>query len=153
MAHEDGVGQDKARRSKVPNCADAGLDQAMAMADWAGFETRRAQSQAQGRLRGIGLAALHVKYRDVRFVVPFLVQLWLFATPVAYPSSLLPAALRPWYGLNPMVGVVEGLRWAVLGTPPPDPTVLALSLATALVALVAGTVYFRRVEIGFADVV
>ncbi len=85
---------------------------------------------------GLWLAALNVRYRDVRYVLPFLTQLWLFATPVVYPSSLVPAAWRPVYGLNPMVGVVDGFRWALLGAGSPWAT-LPVSICTA-VALVAG---------------
>ncbi len=102
---------------------------------------------------GLWLTTLNVQYRDVRYVVPFLTQLWLFATPVAYPSSLLPEPWRTLYGLNPMVGVVEGFRWALLGTNnTPKPVILASSLA-ALLLLVSGAMYFRRLEKTFADVV
>jgi lipopolysaccharide transport system permease protein len=102
---------------------------------------------------GIWLSALNVEYRDVRYVVPFLVQIWLFATPVAYPSSLVPEPWRALYALNPMVGVVEGFRWALLGTETaPGPMVLVSALA-ALVIFVGGVVYFRRMEDTFADVV
>jgi len=102
---------------------------------------------------GIWLAALHVRFRDVRHIVPFLVQLWLFCTPVAYPASLVPAGWRTLYGLNPMVGVVEGFRWAVLGSPAPVGAALAQSVAISLLALGLGVLAFRRVEITFADVV
>jgi lipopolysaccharide transport system permease protein len=102
---------------------------------------------------GLWLSALNVEFRDVRYTVPFLVQFWLFATPIAYPSSLLPEQWRPVYGLNPMVGVVEGFRWALLGTETrPGPMVLASAVA-ALVVLVSGAFYFRRMERTFADVV
>lgn len=102
---------------------------------------------------GIWLCALNVEFRDVRHTVPFLVQLWLFATPIAYPSSLLSEPWRTVYGLNPMVGVVEGFRWALLGsTPTPAPLVAASTIA-AVAVLVSGTLYFRRVESTFADVV
>jgi lipopolysaccharide transport system permease protein len=102
---------------------------------------------------GIWLAALNVEYRDVRYVVPFLLQLWLFATPVVYPSSLVPEAWRAIYALNPMVGVVEGFRWALLGTATaPGPMVFVSALA-AFVIFVGGIVYFRRMEDTFADVV
>ena len=102
---------------------------------------------------GFFLAALNVEYRDVRYVVPFLVQCWLFATPIAYPSSLLSEPWRTVYGLNPMAGVVEGFRWALLGTGVPPGPMLAVSAAIAVLFLVAGTLYFRRVERTFADVV
>lgn len=102
---------------------------------------------------GFFLAALNVEYRDVRYVVPFLVQCWLFATPIAYPSSLLSEPWRTVYGLNPMAGVIEGFRWALLGSGVAPGPMLAVSAAIALLLLVAGTVYFRRVERTFADVV
>ena len=99
------------------------------------------------------LSALNVEYRDVRYTVPFLTQLWLFATPIAYPSSLVPEKWQVLYGLNPMAGVVEGFRWALLGTQSsPTPTILASSLA-ALTILVTGAFYFRRMERTFADVI
>lgn len=101
---------------------------------------------------GFWLAALNVEYRDIRYIVPFLTQLWMFATPIAYPSSLLSEKWRMLYGLNPMVGVVEGFRWAVLGTGNPG-SVLAVSAAMGLVLLVSGAYYFRRMEQGFADVI
>jgi lipopolysaccharide transport system permease protein len=98
------------------------------------------------------LSALNVQYRDVRYAVPFLTQFWLFATPIAYPSSLLSAPWRTLYGLNPMVGVVEGFRWALLGSRPPGP-MLGVSAAAAVLLLVSGAYYFRRMEKTFADVV
>lgn len=101
---------------------------------------------------GLWLSALNVKYRDVRYVIPFLTQFWMFATPVAYPSSLLSEPWRTLYGLNPMVGVVEGFRWALLGTQPPS-TMVGVSVLVAVVLLVSGAFYFRRVEKTFADVV
>jgi len=102
---------------------------------------------------GFFLAALNVEYRDVRHVVPFLVQCWLFATPIAYPSSLLSEPWRTVYGLNPMAGVIEGFRWALLGVGVPPGPMLAVSAVIAGALLVAGTLYFRRVERTFADVV
>jgi lipopolysaccharide transport system permease protein len=101
---------------------------------------------------GIWLSALNVEYRDVRYVVPFLTQFWMFATPIVYPSSLLKPPWRTLYGLNPMVGVVEGFRWVLLGTSPPR-AMLALSAAVAVVVFLGGAYYFRRVERNFADVV
>jgi lipopolysaccharide transport system permease protein len=101
---------------------------------------------------GLWLSALNVEYRDVRYVVPFLTQFWLFATPVVYPSSLLPEPWRTLSGLNPMAGVVEGFRWALLGTNPPG-AMLAVSVLVALGLLVSGAFYFQRVEEGFADLV
>ena len=101
---------------------------------------------------GLWLAALNVQYRDVRYVLPFLTQLWLFATPIVYPSSLVPAPWRPLYGLNPMVGVVDGFRWALLGSHPPGAT-LAVSAGAAVALAAGGTFYFRRMERAFADIV
>jgi lipopolysaccharide transport system permease protein len=102
---------------------------------------------------GLWLSALNVEYRDVRYIVPFLTQFWMFATPIAYPSSLLHGAWRTLYALNPMVGVVEGFRWALLGTnTAPGPMIAASSLASVLI-LVGGAFYFRRMEKTFADVV
>lgn len=99
------------------------------------------------------LSALNVRYRDIQHVVPFLVQIWLFATPIAYPSSLLAEHWRPLYALNPMVGVVEGFRWALLGSgAAPGPMLISSTLA-ALVILVTGTFFFRRIERTFADVI
>lgn len=102
---------------------------------------------------GLWLSALNVEYRDVRYTVPFLTQVWLFATPIAYPSSLLPEPWRTLYGLNPMVGVVEGFRWALLGAATRPGWMIAASSAAALVLLVSGAYYFRRMEDTFADVV
>lgn len=105
------------------------------------------------------LSALTVEYRDVRYIVPFLVQLWLFLTPVIYPASqvgplLASRGLPPWLlGLNPMAGVVEGFRWAVLGTPTAPWPLLATSAIFAVVVLTSGAHYFRAVERSFADVV
>jgi len=98
-------------------------------------------------------SAMHVQFRDVQYAVPFLVQVWLFATPIAYPSSLLPQPWRTIYGINPMVGVVEGFRWTLLGTKnAPGPMVLVSFLAS-IALLVGGALYFRRLERTFADVV
>jgi lipopolysaccharide transport system permease protein len=102
---------------------------------------------------GLWLAALNVLYRDVRYAVPFLAQLWLFATPIAYPSSLLAEPWRTVYALNPMVAVVDGFRWALLGTPAPSSASVAASCAVAVVLLVSGSLFFRRTEQSFADVV
>lgn len=102
---------------------------------------------------GCGLGAINVRFRDVRQGVPLLIQLWLFLTPVAYPASLAPAAWRPLLGLNPMSGVVEGYRWALLGGAPPSPTLMALSTASALVSLFVGLAIFRRMESSFADII
>jgi lipopolysaccharide transport system permease protein len=102
---------------------------------------------------GLWLSALNLKYRDVRYVVPFLTQLWLFITPIAYPSSILPARWQLVYGLNPMAGVVKGFRWALLGTTPaPGPIIIVSSLASVLL-LIGGVFYFRNMERTFADLV
>lgn len=101
---------------------------------------------------GLWLSALNVKYRDVRFTLPFLTQFWLFATPVAYPSSMLQEPWRTVYGLNPMVGVVEGFRWALLNTSPPGP-MIGLSALVTILMVVLGAFYFRRMEKTFADLV
>jgi lipopolysaccharide transport system permease protein len=102
---------------------------------------------------GFWLSALNVRYRDIRYTVPFLAQLWFFATPVVYPTSIVPERWRPLFALNPMVGVVDGFRWALLGSPvAPDATVL-ISIGAVLVILVAGLFYFRRMERTFADVI
>jgi lipopolysaccharide transport system permease protein len=105
---------------------------------------------------GLWLTALNVQYRDVRFVVPFLTQLWMFATPVIYPSSMLAEKyplLHTLYGLNPMAGVVEGFRWALLGVETKPGAMVAVSALSALVVLVTGAYYFRRMERRFADIV
>ena len=102
---------------------------------------------------GLWLSALNVRYRDVRFAIPFLIQLWFLATPVMYPSSVLPHRGRVLYGINPMAGVVEGFRWGLLGGTEPPGRMLLVSIATILAALAGGFHYFRRMEATFADVV
>jgi lipopolysaccharide transport system permease protein len=102
---------------------------------------------------GLWLSALNVQYRDVRYTITFLIQLWLFATPVAYSSSLVPPRWRALYGLNPMAGVVEGFRWALLGKAEGPGALLIVSVAAVVVVLVGGLFYFRRMENTFADVV
>jgi lipopolysaccharide transport system permease protein len=102
---------------------------------------------------GLWLSALYVQYRDVRYIVPFLVQFWMYATPIAYPSSLLKGVWRDIYALNPMVTVVEGFRWAMLGATPPNQAMVTLSCAVTLVVLLTGLFFFRRVERTFADIV
>ena len=99
------------------------------------------------------LSAINVRFRDVRYVIPFAIQLWLFATPVVYPSSLIDEPWRTLSAINPMVGVVEGFRWAILGTPDAPLAQIGVSAASALVLLLAGLAYFDRVERGFADYV
>ena len=101
---------------------------------------------------GTWLAALNARYRDVRHAVPFLVQLWLFASPVAYSITLVPESLRPLFALNPMTGVIAGFRWALLGGDPPNAAILVSALATSVI-LVGGIAYFRRVERSFADTI
>ena len=102
---------------------------------------------------GLWLSALNVQYRDVRYVIPFLTQFWLFATPIAYPSSLLEEPWRTVYGINPMVGVVEGFRWALLGTDTTPGPMVAVSAFAAIFLLVSGAFYFKRMEKSFADLV
>jgi lipopolysaccharide transport system permease protein len=102
---------------------------------------------------GLWLSALNVHFRDVRYTVPFLTQFWLFASPIAYPSSLLSEPWRTLYGINPMVGVIEGFRWALLGTDTAPGPIIILSSIVALALLVGGAFYFRRMEKTFADVV
>jgi len=102
---------------------------------------------------GLWLSAMNVQYRDVRYTIPFLTQFWLFATPIAYPSSLVPEGWRALYGLNPMAGVVEGFRWALLGTANAPGPMLAVSVAVVLALLIGGLYYFRHMERTFADVV
>lgn len=100
---------------------------------------------------GLWLSALNVRYRDVTHVVPFLIQIWMFASPIVYPVSLVPEKWRLLYSLNPMVGVIEGFRWAVLGKGAPDLLVLGISSFMVLVLLVGGLVFFKRMEKTFAD--
>ena len=99
------------------------------------------------------LSALNVQFRDIRHIIPFIVQFWLFATPIAYPSSLLSEPWRTLYGINPMVGVVEGFRWALLGTNTAPGPIIFISSLTSLLLLVSGAFYFRRMERTFADIV
>lgn len=101
---------------------------------------------------GLWLTALNVQFRDVRYAVPFLVQAWMFATPIAYPSSLLKEPWRTLYGINPMTGVVEGFRWALLGTNTAPGPIIFVSAFIASALLLSGVFYFRRMERIFADV-
>jgi lipopolysaccharide transport system permease protein len=102
---------------------------------------------------GMWLSALNVRYRDVRFLVPFLIQIWFFLTPVIYPASLIHGAWRTIYALNPMAGVVDGFRWALIGVGPLHPGTLLISAGVSVVVLVGGAFHFRRLERTFADVV
>lgn len=100
---------------------------------------------------GLWLSALNVRYRDVRYTLPFLTQFLFFLTPIAYPSSLVPPAWRAWYGLNPMAGVVEGFRWSLLGAGTTPWALVGVSAITAFGLLLSGLIYFRRMERTFAD--
>ena len=104
---------------------------------------------------GVGLwfSALNVLYRDIQYVVPFLVQVWLYATPIVYPSSIVPERWRALYAINPMVGVVEGFRWALLGTGTAPGPMMIVSAVAALAMFVGGLFFFRRMEKSFSDVV
>jgi lipopolysaccharide transport system permease protein len=102
---------------------------------------------------GLWLSALNVQYRDVRYTVPFLVTAWMYASPIAYSATLVPERWRALYGLNPMVGVVEGFRWMLLNKPFPDTTMFIVSTAATLVLFFGGLIYFKRMENYFADVI
>ena len=97
-------------------------------------------------------SAMNAQFRDVRFVVPFLIQAWLFLTPIAYPSSLIPEPWRTLYGINPMASVVEGFRWALLGTDTAPGPMVIISILAALALIISGVYYFRRMEIKLADI-
>lgn len=100
---------------------------------------------------GLWLSALNVQYRDINYIIPFLTQFWLFITPIAYPSSLIPEQWQLLYALNPMAGVVEGFRWALLGVETAPGPMLAVSSTISVILLVSGLFYFRRMERTFAD--
>lgn len=102
---------------------------------------------------GLWLTALNVMYRDIKFVVPFLTQLWMFGSPVIYSSTLFPEKWRTLYSLNPMVGVIEGFRWALLGKAAPDWNIVAISSLVILFLLFSGLMYFRKMEKTFADII
>lgn len=102
---------------------------------------------------GLWLSALNVLYRDVGYILPFLTQIWMLVTPVAYSAKVVPAEYQFLYALNPMVGVVEGFRWALLGARPPDSLTLAVSTVISVIVLISGMYYFRRMERTFADMV
>jgi lipopolysaccharide transport system permease protein len=102
---------------------------------------------------GLPLAAVNVKYRDIGMALPLAIQLWLFLTPVLYPGSLVTGNWQYIYALNPMVTAVQGTRWALLGTPPPSAGAVFASVAVAVLLLIGGTLYFRRAENNFADII
>jgi lipopolysaccharide transport system permease protein len=102
---------------------------------------------------GLWLSALNVRYRDVAYTIPFLVQFWMYASPVVYPVSIVPAQWRLLFSLNPMTGVIEGFRWALLGKASPDFGVMAMSAVVVLGLLFSGLIYFKRMEQTFADVI
>jgi lipopolysaccharide transport system permease protein len=103
---------------------------------------------------GLWLSALNVAYRDIGYITPFIVQAWMYASPVAYSATLIPEGWGQLaYGLNPMAGVIQGFRWAVLGVGQPSIGLLGLSMFVALIVLASGVLYFRRMERTFADIV
>lgn len=102
---------------------------------------------------GLWLTALNVRYRDIGLIVPFIIQIWMYASPIAYSTSLVPKQWIWLYSLNPMVGVAEGFRWAVLGKSPPELAPMLLSLAIVIVLLFGGLMFFRRTERSFADII
>lgn len=102
---------------------------------------------------GLWLSALNVRYRDIRYTIPFLTQLWMYASPIAYPVSLIPEKWRLLYSLNPLTGVVEGFRWALLGKESPDFRMMGVSAVAVFVVLLGGLVYFKKTEQTFADVI
>jgi lipopolysaccharide transport system permease protein len=102
---------------------------------------------------GVWLSAVNVRYRDVGHAIPFLIQFWMYASPVVYPLSVVPESWRALYSLNPMVGVIEGFRWALLGKGGPDLGVMVINVVVVATVLLAGLFYFARVEQTFADVV
>jgi len=102
---------------------------------------------------GLWLSALHVRYRDVGHTIPVLIQMLMYASPIAYPVALVPERWRLLYSLNPMVGVVEGFRWGLLGKAAPDFRLMAVSTVVVMVLLITGTAFFRGMERSFADVV
>jgi lipopolysaccharide transport system permease protein len=102
---------------------------------------------------GLWASSLHARYRDVGYAIPFILQLWMFASPVIYPVSSVPAQLQLVYSLNPMTSVIEGFRWALLDSVPPDPQLMAVSTLMVFVVLIGGIMFFRRMEIVFEDVI
>jgi homopolymeric O-antigen transport system permease protein len=102
---------------------------------------------------GLWLSALNARYRDIGYLIPFLIQCWMYASPVAYPVSLVPEKWRLLYSLNPMVGVIEGFRWGLLGKEPPAAGVMAVSILAVIALLFGGVCFFKRMERTFADIV
>lgn len=102
---------------------------------------------------GLWLAALNVRYRDVGYTTPFLLQVWMYASPIVYPASMVPEKYRLVYGLNPMASVIEGIRWALFGKQPPDFSMMLMSVVMVVALLVGGLLFFRNMERTFADVV
>lgn len=102
---------------------------------------------------GIWLTALNVKYRDVGMAVPFVIQIWMYLCPIVYPLSLVPEKWRQLYAINPMVGVIEGFRWSLLGTEAPDFTMMGISFGILSIMLFGSLLYFRKVERTFADII
>lgn len=102
---------------------------------------------------GLWLSAMNVFYRDIGYIIPFLTQIWFYLSPIVYATSTVPEKLQPIYALNPMVGVIDGFRWALLGQEPAPGPLLIISSAVAVILLVSGVIYFRRVERTFADIV
>jgi lipopolysaccharide transport system permease protein len=102
---------------------------------------------------GLWLAALNVRYRDVTYAMPFLIQIWMFASPIVYPVNLIPEKWRFLYSLNPMAGVIEGFRWALLGKASPDFSVMAVSALVVTILLAGGLVFFKNMERTFADII
>jgi lipopolysaccharide transport system permease protein len=102
---------------------------------------------------GLWLGPINVRYRDVMHTLPFVIQVWMFATPIVYPLSMIPEKWRVLYSINPVVGIVEGFRWALLGTGRPDLTAVGIGIAVIVVVLFGGVIYFRKMERSFADVI
>jgi lipopolysaccharide transport system permease protein len=102
---------------------------------------------------GLWLGPINVRFRDVKYTLPFMLQIWMYATPIVYPLSIVPARWKALYSLNPMVGVIEGFRWAVFGKGSPDVVAIGLSLAIIAVLLIGGLIFFKRMERSFADLI
>jgi lipopolysaccharide transport system permease protein len=102
---------------------------------------------------GLWLAPVNVRFRDVKHTLPFIIQIWMYASPIVYPISMVPGQWKWLYSLNPMVGVIEGFRWAILGKQQPDLTAMLVSLPLIAILLIGGTIFFRRMEQSFADVI